>query len=148
MSLVSDYTIFPNSGTAVLRHSYGIPGITGEASFFTHPAEEKRLKTKDYITLEARAYYKALEEYFSEEPRPIKKEFSQVRIPPFPVFQEAKRMDPVALLWQKDYNRAVSLFNLGDKDSLQKSFDLFTRSVRSFPDSWLTGSAQMNSHPG
>lgn len=41
MSLVSDYTIFPNSGTAVLRHSYGIPGIIGEASFFTHPAEEK-----------------------------------------------------------------------------------------------------------
>ena len=53
MSLVSDFTIFPNSGTAVLRHSYGIPGVIGEASFFTHRAEEKRLKTKVYNALEA-----------------------------------------------------------------------------------------------
>lgn len=141
MSLVSDYTIFPNSGTAVLRHSYGIPGIIGEASFFTHHTEEKRLKTKAYNNLEAQAYYLALEDYFSAAPQPIIQKFSEVQIPAFPVLQEKDRMDPVALFWQDDYNQAVSLFNLGDKISLQKSFNLFTRAVRSFPDSWLAGSA-------
>jgi N-acetylmuramoyl-L-alanine amidase len=141
MSLVSDYTIFPNSGTAVLRHSYGIPGIIGEASFFTHPAEEKRLKSKIYNNLEAQAYFMALEEYFSIAPQPIVKKFSVVQIPAFPVLQERDRMDPIALFWQDDYKQAVSLFNQSDNISLQKSFDLFTRSVRSFPDSWLAGSA-------
>jgi len=141
MSLVSDYTIFPTSGTSVLRHSYGIPGIIGEASFFTHPAEENKLKTKDYNILEARAYCEAIEEFFSTGARPIKKKFSQIQIPPFPVLQEADRMDPVALLWQEDYNRAVSLFKMQNKDSLQNSLDLFSRSARSFPDSWLAGHA-------
>ena len=42
VSLVSDHVIFPGSGTAVLRHSYGIPGIIGEASFFTNAEEEQR----------------------------------------------------------------------------------------------------------
>ena len=143
ISLVSDYTIYPNSGTAVLRHSYGIPGIIGEASFFTHPAEEIRLKSKSYNKQEAQAYYKALEEYFSMAPQPIVKKFSIVQIPAFPVLQEKDRMDPVALLWQDDYNQAVSLFYQDDNISLQKSLDLFTRSVRSFPDSWLAGSAHI-----
>jgi N-acetylmuramoyl-L-alanine amidase len=140
-SLVSDHTIFPISGAAVLRHSYGIPGIIGEASFFTHPAEETRLKTKEYNVLEARAYYEALEEFFSKEPYPIRKKFSIIQIPPFTVLQESSRMDPVVLLWQQDYNDAVRLFYVKNKDSIQKSYNLFTRSAKSFPDSWLAGSA-------
>ena len=141
MSLVSDYTIFPNSGTAVLRHSYGIPGIIGEASFFTNPAEEKRLKSGTYNNLEAQAYYMALENYFSMEPLPVIEKFSTIQIPAFPVLQEKDRMDSVALFWKDDYDQAVLLFYQGDNISLQKSFDLFTRSARSFPDSWLAGSA-------
>jgi hypothetical protein len=39
--------------------------------------------------------------------------------------------------------RAVSLFKMQNKDSLQKSFDLFSRSARSFPDSWLAGNSHM-----
>ncbi len=50
--LASDHTIFPTAGTAVLRHSYGIPGVISEASFFTNPGEEERLKNPDYNQLE------------------------------------------------------------------------------------------------
>lgn len=141
MSLVSDHTIFPTSGTAVLRLSYGIPGVIGEASFFTHPIEEKRLKIKEYNTLEARAYFIALEEFFSSKTLPIRKKSSEITITPFEVLQETRRMNPVALRWRHDYSQGVSLLNFQKEDSLQKSFDLLSRSIRSFPDSWLAGSA-------
>jgi N-acetylmuramoyl-L-alanine amidase len=140
-SLVSDHTIFPTSGTAVLRHSYGIPGIIGEASFFSNPAEEERLKSNNYNCFEAQAYFKALEEYFSTTTLPIKQKSPQNQIPPFLVLQESDRMDPVARLWQQDYNQAVTLYKFEHPDSVKKSFGLFTRSVGSFPDSWLAGSA-------
>src|SRR5690606_34247983 len=55
-SVVSDHVIFAGSGTAVLRHSYGIPGVIGEASFFTNPAEEQRLRDTAYNRREAEAY--------------------------------------------------------------------------------------------
>jgi hypothetical protein len=139
--LVSDHTIFPTSGTAVLRHSYGIPGIIGEASFFSHPVEEEKLKSKDYNILEARAYYEALEAFFSSPTLPIKQKSPENQILPFLVLQESDRMDPVARLWLQDYNQAVTLYNFEHPDSVKKSFDLFTRSVGSFPDSWLAGSA-------
>jgi hypothetical protein len=49
----------------------GLLGIIGEASFFTHAFEEKRLKNKEYNILEARAYYMAIKEYFSIVPQPV-----------------------------------------------------------------------------
>jgi len=141
MSLVSDHTIFPTSGTAVLRHSYGLPGIIGEASFFSNPAEEERLKSRNYNKLEAQAYFEALEEFFSGTMLSIKQKSDENQMIPFPVLQELNRMDPVARKWQHDYNYAITLFNLQNIDSLKRSFDLFSRSVGSFPDSWLAGSA-------
>ena len=142
-SLVSDHTIFPESGTSVLRHSYGIPGIIGEASFFTHPPEEERLKIKEYNDLEAFAYYSALADFFKTQPFPINEKSPESQIPPYQVLKESKRMNPVALLWQEDYNYAVKLFNTQHNDSLKRSFELFSRSVASFPDSWLAGSAHI-----
>jgi hypothetical protein len=127
--LVSEHTIFPTAGTAVLRHSYGSPRII------------EKLKSKDYNILEARAYYEALEAFFSSPTLPIKQKSPENQILPFLVLQESDRMDPVARLWLQDYNQAVTLYNFEHPDSVKKSFDLFTRSVGSFPDSWLAGSA-------
>ena len=137
VSLVSDHVIFPGSGTAVLRNSYGIPGIIGEASFFTNPDEEQRLKNQEYNKNEAQAYYNALSEFFKHETLPIIEKYSIVKIEPFPVLQEAERMSDIAKLWKQDFEQAKLLFENVKEDSLQKALDLFTRSARSFPDSWL-----------
>ena len=139
VSLVSDHTIFPTAGTAVLRHSYGLPGVIGEASFFSNPSEEQRLKQNDYNDLEAMAYLRGLEEYFSAAPLPVLEKNSLVTIAPFEVFQEAQRMDSVAVLWEQDHQQALILFQTSQTNALQSALDLFTRSARSFPDSWLTG---------
>ena len=144
LSLVSDHTIFPESGTAVLRHSYGLPGIIGEASFFSNPTEEERLKSIPYNVLEAQAYCEALEDFFAESILPVYSKSNDNQIPPFTVFQESQRMNPIALLWQKDYEEAIRLYNTDDSNALKNSYDLFTRSVMSFPDSWLAGSAHMH----
>ena len=61
VSLCSDCVLFPNAGCAVLRESCGIPGILGEASFFTNAEEEKRLKQPAYNRREARAFTLHLE---------------------------------------------------------------------------------------
>lgn len=64
VSIVSDHVIFSRSGTGVLRGTYGIPGVIAEASFFTNPGEEGRLKQIEYNKQEAEAYLTALENYF------------------------------------------------------------------------------------
>ncbi|MCX7920125.1 MAG: N-acetylmuramoyl-L-alanine amidase [bacterium] len=61
----SDFLVFPGTGTGVLRMTYPyMPGIIGEASFFTNPDEEQRLKQTAYNRKEAEAYFAALVEYF------------------------------------------------------------------------------------
>ena len=135
VSIVSDYTIFPGGGTAVLRHSYGIPGVIGEASFFSNPEEEQRLKKESYNLLEATAYRLALEDFFSMKTPTIEKKFSHARVSPFMVLQEADRTKDVAKKWSQDFLNARALFQKGDKKSLEKAYELFTRSARSFPDS-------------
>lgn len=142
-SLVSDLTIFPNSGTAILHHSYGIPGIIGESSFFTHPQEEQRLKQEGYNLKEAKAYLSALERFFSFKTLPIKERRSKNKIKPFPVLQEAARLNPVALLWKQDYVRGCELATSTSMDSLEKALYLLTRSAQSFPDSWLAADAHL-----
>ena len=72
---------------------------------------------------------------------PILEKYSTVKIEPFPVLQEAERMSGVAKLWKQDFVQAKELFKNGNIDSLQKSYDLFTCSIHSFPDSWLAGLA-------
>ncbi len=137
-SLVSDHTIFPAAGTAVLRHSYGIPGVITEASFFTNPAEEQRLKDENYNRTEAEAYVKALESFFAEKPLPIEEKGSQGEIPPFQAFQEAERMNPIARLWLQDFKEGKALLETHKVDT---AYQLLTRSARSFPDSWVAGDA-------
>ncbi len=143
VSLVSDLVIFPSGGTAVLRHSYGIPGIIGEASFFTNRKEEVRLKNDEYNLREARAYYLALKEFFSEPVPEILSVYSKIKLPPFRVLQEADRMNPIALQWEEDFHTGKNLADSSDPDSLEKGYYLLTRSVRSFPDSWLARDAHI-----
>ncbi len=139
VSVVSDHTIFPAAGTGVLRNSYGIPGVIVEASFFTHPEEEQRLRDPDYNRLEAEAYVMALEDFFFQRHPDILEKYSTVQLPPFEVFQEAERMEPAAKRWKEDYLEGMRLMD-SDAD-LEKALELLTRSVRSFPDSWVAGQA-------
>lgn len=141
VSLVSDHVIFPESGTAVLRYSYGIPGIIGEASFFTNPSEEQRLKNEQYNQKEAEAYLNALETYFLLNKLPILEKYSDIKIIPFPVFQETNRMNEIAKKWKDDYETGEQLLNSNNVDSLSAAYNLFTRSLKSFPDSWIAGEA-------
>ncbi len=135
VSLVSDHTIFPGSGTAVLRHSYGIPGVIGEASFFSNPEEEQRLKDPLYNYKEAKAYFRALESFFSQDIKPIKEKYSSGKVEPFEVFQEDERMRKEATEWYDNYRNATSLLNQNTPEAREKAYQLFTLSARSFPDS-------------
>jgi len=135
VSLVSDFTIFPGDGTGVLRNSYGIPGVIGEASFFSCPGEEERLKNPEYNRLEAEACLLALEDFFSLPRQPILDKFSLVSVPAFEVFQEAERMNEIAKRWSEDFKEGKKLVKKNDPESLQKAYNFFTRSARSFPDS-------------
>ncbi|GAB4318198.1 MAG: hypothetical protein Kow0059_11530 [Candidatus Sumerlaeia bacterium] len=136
VSVVSDHTIFPEAGAAVLRHSYGIPGVIGEASFFSNPEEERRLKDPAWNEREAEAYRAALEEFFSAPASPILDKYSTVRIEPFAVAQEAGRMNPDALKWREDFEDGKHLLQTGDGPAAwELALGLLERSARNFPDS-------------
>lgn len=137
VSLVSDHTIFPTAGAKVLRDTYGIPGIIAEASFFTNAGEEKRLKSKKYNQKEAAAFVKALEYFFSTRYPPVLGRSSRVQIVPFAVLQEAQRMHPDALRWYEDFEEGKKFYQKRDTAALTQAFELFTRSARSFPDSYI-----------
>lgn len=136
-TLVSDHAIFPTAGAKVLRGTYGIPGVIAEASFFTNPSEESRLKDEVHNRKEALAYVAALEAFFSKPVPGIAAKNSKVTLPPFRVFQEAERVDGIALLWHQDFVRGSERMKSREKDALQLALDLLTRSVRSFPDSYV-----------
>jgi N-acetylmuramoyl-L-alanine amidase len=139
VSLVSDFTIFAESGASVLRNTYGqMPAVLAEASFFTHADEEQRLKQTEHNRAEAMAFTAALETFFKNRIPAIKPKNSVVPvIPPFPVFQEAARMTPVAKRWYHDFRDAEQLILKKDTTSQRQAYDLFTRSARSFPDSYV-----------
>lgn len=139
MSIVSDYAIFPEAGAGVLRRSYGIPGAIAEASFFTNPAEEQRLKQKEYNESEAIAYAEAIKKFFSQPMPPILPKDTTQFPPKFQILQESERMNPIALRWKQDFEEGTLLMKTSDTASLQKAYDVFTRSARSFPDSYLAG---------
>lgn len=139
IALVSDHAIFPTAGAAVLRHSYGIPGVIGEASFFTNAEEEQRLRHPEYNRLEAEAYVAALTEFFSKPIPPILDKGSLVTLEPFEVLQEDDRTRAVALDWQSNWQAGVLTEQKGTPESLEEALRLFTLSARSFPDSWLAG---------
>ena len=137
VSVVSDYTIFPVKGAAVLRHAYGIPALLAEASFFSNVEEEKKLKEEGYNAREATAFVRAIEMFFNHPKLTIKEKKIPDRLPVFPVLEEVERMKPEALNWLNDFETAKELQKQNDSASLRKAFDLFTRSARSFPDSWV-----------
>ena len=60
--LYSDYLIYEDSGFAVLRYTK-VPAILIEASFFSNPEEEKRLRDPEYLKREAWAYYLGIAKY-------------------------------------------------------------------------------------
>ena len=138
VSLASDHTIFPERGTAVLRGTYGIPAVIGEATFFTNPSEEERLKTESYNQREAQAYLQALEIFFSNDIPEVVEKYSTVHLPPFAALQEAERMRPEARLWRQDIQRGKELY---EQQAWEEAYEYFTRSARSFPDSYLAQEA-------
>lgn len=144
VSIVSDHAIFPEAGAGVLRWSYGIPGVIAEASFFTNPSEETRLKRQEHNVNEASAYAEAIENFFLQ-PVPAILPKDTLSFPPkFYALQESGRMNPVALRWKEDCEEGKLLMSVNDSATIQKAYDLFTRSVRSFPDSYLAGTCHRN----
>jgi dipeptidyl aminopeptidase/acylaminoacyl peptidase len=143
-SLVSDYCIFPSAGAGVLRNTYGIPGILAEASFFTNPTEETRLKQENYNEKEANSYLNALASFFEKPVPVIKSKQIPKAIAPFKVFEEADRMNPIALEWRNDFINGEKLMKSSDTNDLRKACDLFTRSAKSFPDSYLAQKAHFH----
>ena len=139
-SLASDFSVFPMAGASVLRGSYGIPGLLAEASFFTNPGEETRLKQDSHNADEALAYFNAMEGFFKQPVPQIKEKKITPALTPFKVFEEAARMTPIAKEWRNDYHTALKLQRAKDTTSLNQAYELFTRSARSFPDSYLAGS--------
>ncbi len=136
--IISDHAIFPGSGAAVLRESYGIPGVIAEASFFSNADEEQRLMQPDYNRLEARAYLAALEAFFSQPLPPVLPKHSQVpELPPFRGVQEAERMEVPPRRWHEAHAGGVAV---ADSDPAA-ALELFGESVRLFPDSPLAGDA-------
>lgn len=139
VSLVSDHAIFPTAGAAVLRHSYGIPGVIGEASFFTNPDEEERLRSAEYNRREAEAYVAALTDFFSHPIPPILDKGSMITVEPFPVFEEDDRTRAIAVQWKENWMAGVAAQSVGTPEALNQALELFTLSARSFPDSWVAG---------
>ncbi len=137
VSIVSDFTIFSGMGSSVLRGSYGIPGVLAEASFFTNPDEEDRLRQKDHNLNEAIAYAKAIEKFFSAGVPPIYPKTLSKFPPQFHTLQEADRMSPVARRWMQDFNEGRELMKNKDTASLEKAYALFSQSAKSFPDSYV-----------
>jgi N-acetylmuramoyl-L-alanine amidase len=139
VSLVSDHAIFPTAGASVLRHSYGIPGVIGEASFFTNPEEERRLRGEEYNRREAEAYVAALTEFFSHPIPPLLDKGSLATIEPFEVLEEDDRTSAVARMWMENWRAGQETQAKGTPESLEQALELFTLSARSFPDSWIAG---------
>jgi predicted amidohydrolase YtcJ len=138
--VVSDHVIFPAAGTTVLRHSYGIPGVIGEASFFTNPAEEARLRDPEHNRREAEAYALALQDFFAVPIPPVLPRDAADPLPPFEAVREGERLGDVARGWRHDFAEGRRLLEAGEPD-LDRAFELLTRSVRGFPDSPVAGDA-------
>ena len=63
-AVYSDHLIY-SSGTSILRNSIDhMPGVIGEAGFFTNARGEARLKSRAYNQLEAEVYFQAILHYF------------------------------------------------------------------------------------
>src|SRR5690606_20056063 len=54
------------------------------------------------------------------------------------------RMSPVAKKWHDDYTAGLSLMNEKDTAAWREAYEYFTRSARSFPDSYVAGQNHEN----
>lgn len=78
---LSDFDIYPNSGFGVLRQNR-IPAVLVEASFHTHPPEERRLAIDEFNRIEAWGIFLGLGKYFKAGiPALALRSDSLVRIP-------------------------------------------------------------------
>jgi len=63
--IVSDYAVFRESGSRILRKTASIcPGVIGEIGFFTDKKHSHRLRSHSYLSREAEAYFQAISSYF------------------------------------------------------------------------------------
>jgi len=88
---------------------------------------------------EALAYATAIEKFFKQPAAEIKEKEIAKLLPPFTVFQEAERMTPIAREWLNDYKKGLQLQKYKDTASLNRAYQFFSRSAKSFPDSYLAG---------
>ena len=142
VNLVSDLAIYPGAGTSVLRNTYGIPAVICEASFFSNPEEERRLRTPAANRREAQAYLESLEEFFSASSPPIAEK--RIEIPPFPVLEAAARTGDAARAWHDLYLGGLALAReAGAAAARERALALLTRSVHVFPDSPVARDAHL-----
>ncbi|MEN8118785.1 MAG: N-acetylmuramoyl-L-alanine amidase [Bacteroidota bacterium] len=136
VAIVSDYMIYPGSGTSVLRNTYGIPAVIGEASYFTNPIEEQKLKDSLYNREEAKVYIMALNDFFSSQKLPVKEKDTLNVIEKLPVNAFENRKGDEMLNWLGNYNEAVKLYK---QQKYEAAADLFWKSALFFPDSYVAG---------
>jgi N-acetylmuramoyl-L-alanine amidase len=142
VNLVSDLAIYPGAGTRVLRNAYGIPAVICEASFFSNPEEERRLRTQEYNRREARAYVESMEELFAAPAPPIAGR--RLDLPPFPVLEAAARAGGAARAWRDLYREGLALArDDADRPARERALALLTRSVHVFPDSPVARDAHL-----
>ena len=133
-AIVSDQLIFPKSGAGVIRNSYGIPGVISEASFFSNPSEELRLKDTTYNKREADAYLSAIRSFFKKT-YPIHPKMDS-DILQLAVNQEAARMDKSALLWKNHLNDAEAIIMKKEVEQYPKAEELLLSILKIFPDNY------------
>lgn len=133
-SIVSDQVIFPKGGAAVLRQTYGIPAVIAEASFFSNPSEEQRLKSIDYNKREALAYLKAIQGFFQQKQHILDKDIDEVL--QIAVNQEAARMDKSALAWKGNLEKAKLIIKSNQKEGFVEAEELLLGILKSFPDNY------------
>lgn len=141
VNLVSDMVIFPETGASVLRNTYGIPAVIGEASFFSNEEEDRRMKDRSYNLKEAKAYVEAINNFFAQPEFPILKKTSKVQSQSFEILKEASRMNTLALNWLDFYKKARRLLRERTVESLEEAYQLLTLSLQGFPDSPVARSA-------
>ncbi|MCA5005710.1 N-acetylmuramoyl-L-alanine amidase family protein [Sphingobacterium bovistauri] len=136
-SIVSDYLIFPNRGAAVLRGTYGIPSVIGEASYFSNPSEELRLKDTLYNYKEAVAYFEAVKKFFNTNKYAIYPEKSLSKeIPQIVVNQEAGRMSKSALSWSSHLDYVDEIIKSRNVEKFAVARDYVWDIMKFFPDNY------------
>ena len=112
---LSDFDIYPNSGFAVLRDNL-IPSVLIEASFHTHPPEERRLAIEEFNRIEAWGIFLGIGKYFRAGiPNLALRSDSIIRVPRPLILIEAQ---PAPLLDRSTLRLFVDKRELPTRDTL------------------------------